>query len=235
MSQSFSSENPLAQTLHSKLTGRTAKTGIVGLGYVGLPLAVEFGNAGFTVVGIDLDQRKVDAINRGESYIQDVPSEAVARLVKAGKLSATTDPGAARDLDTINICVPTPLRKTKDPDLSYVVASAEAINGHLHPGMLVILESTTYPGTTEEVVQTTLERTGLKAGKDFFLAFSPERVDPGNEKWNTKNVPKVVGGLTPDCSALAAALYTASIDRVVQVSSPKVAEMVKLLENTSAW
>ena len=184
------------------------------------------------MVGIDLDQRKVDAINRGESYIQDVPSEAVARLVKAGKLSATTDPGAARDLDTINICVPTPLRKTKDPDLSYVVASAEAINGHLHPGMLVVLESTTYPGTTEEVVQTTLERTGLKAGKDFFLAFSPERVDPGNEKWNTKNVPKVVGGLTPDCSALAAALYTASIDRVVQVSSPKVAEMVKLLENT---
>jgi len=226
------SNNPLAQALLAKLTARTAKTGVVGLGYVGLPLAVEFGNAGFTVVGIDLDKRKVDEINSGVSYIQDVPTEAVATLVKAGKLAATTDPGAADDLDTINICVPTPLRKTKDPDLSYVVASAEAIKGHLHPGMLVILESTTYPGTTEEVVQTILETTGLKAGKDFFLAFSPERVDPGNEKWNTKNVPKVVGGLTPDCSALAAALYEASIDRVVQVSSPKVAEMVKLLENT---
>jgi len=232
MTSSAVSNNPLAQALLAKLTSRTAKTGVVGLGYVGLPLAVEFGNAGFTVVGIDLDARKVDAINRGESYIQDVPTDAVARLVKAGKLSATTDPGATRDLDTINICVPTPLRKTKDPDLSYVVASAEAIKGHLHAGMLVILESTTYPGTTEEVIQTILETTGLKAGQDFFLAFSPERVDPGNEKWNTKNVPKVVGGLTPDCSALAAALYTASIDRVVQVSSPKVAEMVKLLENT---
>jgi UDP-N-acetyl-D-glucosamine dehydrogenase len=232
MTSSRPSENPLANALLDKLTARTAKTGVVGLGYVGLPLAVEFGNAGFTVVGIDLDQRKVDAINRGESYIQDVPSEAVARLVKAGRLSATTDPGAARDLDTINICVPTPLRKTKDPDLSYVVASAEAIKGHLHPGMLVILESTTYPGTTEEVVMSILERTGLKAGTDFFLAFSPERVDPGNEKWNTKNVPKVVGGLTDDCSRLAAALYLASIDKVVMVSSPKVAEMVKLLENT---
>lgn len=228
----FVSDNQLAVALHAKLTARTAKTGVVGLGYVGLPLAVEFGNAGFTVVGIDLDKRKVEAINRGESYIQDVPSDAVQRLVNAGKLSATVDPGATCDLDTINICVPTPLRKTKDPDLSFVVAASEAIKGHLHPGMLVILESTTYPGTTEEVVRDILESTGLTAGKDFFLAFSPERVDPGNEKWNTKNVPKVVGGLTPDCSALAAALYTASIDHVVQVSSPKVAEMVKLLENT---
>jgi UDP-N-acetyl-D-glucosamine dehydrogenase len=232
MTSPFVSNNPLATALHHKLTSRTARTGVVGLGYVGLPLAVEFGNAGFTVVGIDLDARKVDAINRGESYIQDVPSEAVARLVSSGRLSATVDPGATKDLDTINICVPTPLRKTKDPDLSFIVASTEAITGHLHPGMLVVLESTTYPGTTEEVVMSILERTGLKAGQDFFLAFSPERVDPGNEKWNTKNVPKVVGGLTPDCSALAAALYTASIDRVVMVSSPKVAEMVKLLENT---
>lgn len=232
MTSAFHSENPLALALHHKLTTRTARTGVVGLGYVGLPLAVEFGNAGFTVVGIDLDARKVEAINRGESYIQDVPSADVARLVQAGKLSATTDPGAADDLDTVNICVPTPLRKTKDPDLSYVIASAEAIKGHLHPGMLVVLESTTYPGTTEEVVLSILEQTGLKAGRDFFLAFSPERVDPGNPTWHTKNVPKVVGGLTPDCSALAAALYTASIDRVVMVSSPKVAEMVKLLENT---
>ncbi len=232
MSTADSPSNPLAAQLLDKIKNRTARTGVVGLGYVGLPLAVEFGNAGFTVIGIDLDQRKVDAINRGESYIQDVPSEAVARLVKAGKLSATTNLSAADTVDTINICVPTPLRKTKDPDLSYVVASAEAIKGHLRPGNLVILESTTYPGTTEEVVQSILEDSGLKAGKDFFVAFSPERVDPGNEKFNTKNVPKVVGGLTPDCSLLAKALYEASIDRVVMVSSPKVAEMVKLLENT---
>jgi UDP-N-acetyl-D-glucosamine dehydrogenase len=221
-----------AATLLERITNRTAKVGVVGLGYVGLPLAVEFANAGFQVTGIDLDARKVAQLNRGESYIQDVPTAAVAPLVKAGKLSATTNPGAVRDFDTINICVPTPLRKTKDPDLSFVVAAVEAIAGHLHPGMLVILESTTYPGTTEEVVQPILEKTGLKAGVDLFLAFSPERVDPGNEKWTTKNVPKVVGGLTPDCAHLAAALYRSSIDTVVEVSSPKVAEMVKLLENT---
>lgn len=232
MPASFASENPTAVALYQKLSTRTARAGVVGLGYVGLPLAVEFGNAGFTVVGIDLDARKVDAINLGESYIQDVPSASVARLVAGGLLSATVDAAVTRDLDTINICVPTPLRKTKDPDLSYVVAATQAVKAHLHPGMLVVLESTTYPGTTEEVVQSILEETGLKAGQDFFLAFSPERVDPGNATWNTKNVPKVVGGLTPDCSALAAALYTSSIDRVVQVSSPKVAEMVKLLENT---
>lgn len=225
-------QSPLANTLLQRITDRSVRAGVVGLGYVGLPLAVEFGHAGFTVVGIDLDQRKCDAINRGESYIQDVPQAAVAALVQAGRLSATPSLGAAEHLDTINICVPTPLRKTKDPDLSYVVSAAQAIKPHLRRGMLVILESTTYPGTTEEVVQGILEETGLKAGHDFFLAFSPERVDPGNPVWNTKNVPKVVGGLTPACSALAAALYGASIDRVVQVSSPKVAEMVKLLENT---
>jgi UDP-N-acetyl-D-glucosamine dehydrogenase len=232
MSTEQTFRSPHAQSLAQKLLSRTARTGVVGLGYVGLPLAVEFGNAGFTVVGIDLDTRKVGDINRGHSYIQDVPTEAVDRLVKAGLLSATTGLDPIDRLDTINICVPTPLRKTKDPDLSYVVSAAQAIKPHLHAGMLVILESTTYPGTTEEVVQSILEETGLKAGTDFFLAFSPERVDPGNEKWNTKNVPKVVGGLTPDCSALAAMLYGASIDHVVQVSSPRVAEMVKLLENT---
>lgn len=232
MSTEQTFRSPHAQALAQKLQSRTARTGIVGLGYVGLPLAVEFGHAGFTVVGLDLDERKCAAINRGESYIQDVPTSAVAALVQAGRLSATSSLGQADHVDTINICVPTPLRKTKDPDLSYVVSAAQAIKPHLHAGMLVILESTTYPGTTEEVVQSILEETGLKAGTDFFLAFSPERVDPGNEKWNTKNVPKVVGGLTPDCSALAAMLYGASIDRVVQVSSPRVAEMVKLLENT---
>ncbi len=218
--------------LLEKINGRTANVGVVGLGYVGLPLAVEFAHAGFSVVGIDLDPRKVEQLNRGESYIQDVPTSVVAPLVKAGRLRATTDPAAAREFDTVNICVPTPLRKTKDPDLSFVVSAVEAIAGHLHPGMLIILESTTYPGTTEEVVQPILEATGLKAGSDFFLAFSPERVDPGNETWTTKNVPKVVGGLTPDCTRLASTLYRTSIDTVVEVSSPKVAEMVKLLENT---
>jgi UDP-N-acetyl-D-glucosamine dehydrogenase len=225
-------QSPVADALHKKLVTRTARTGVVGLGYVGLPLAVEFARGGFTVVGIDLDRRKVDAINRGESYIQDVPTGDVAEFQRAGKLSATVDPAVVQTLDTINICVPTPLRKTKDPDLSYVVSAAEVVAAHLHPGMLVVLESTTYPGTTDEVVQPMLEKSGLKAGRDFFLAFSPERVDPGNEKWHTRNVPKVVGGLTPDCSALAKALYSASVDTVVEVSSPRVAEMVKLLENT---
>ena len=221
-----------AEALREKIAARTARVGVVGLGYVGLPLAVELARAGFRTTGIDLDTRKVDAINRGESYIQDVPTHDVAEFQRANRLSATTDPSVVAELDTINICVPTPLRKTKDPDLSYVVSAVEMIAEHLRPGMLVVLESTTYPGTTEEVVQPILERRGLKAGKDFFLAFSPERVDPGNEKWNTRNVPKVVGGLTPDCSSLAKELYSASIDTVIMVGSPKVAEMVKLLENT---
>jgi UDP-N-acetyl-D-glucosamine dehydrogenase len=224
--------SPHADALFQRITNRTARTGVVGLGYVGLPLAVEFCRAGFTVVGIDADKRKCDALNGGESYIPDVPTSEVAALVAAGQFRAIPDIGGADCLDTINICVPTPLRKTRDPDMSYVVSAAQLIKAHLHPGMLVILESTTYPGTTEEVVRNILEETGLKVGADFFLAFSPERVDPGNKKWNTKNVPKVVGGLTPDCSALAAALYEASIDRVVQVSSSRAAEMVKLLENT---
>ncbi len=221
-----------AEALRHKIVSRTARVGVVGLGYVGLPLAVELARAGFTTTGIDLDKRKVDAINRGESYIQDVPTADVAEFHKAGRLSASTDSSVIASLDTINICVPTPLRKTKDPDLSYVVSAVEMTAAHLHPGMLIVLESTTYPGTTEEVVQPILEKGGLKAGHDFFLAFSPERVDPGNEKWTTKNVPKIVGGLTPACSALAQALYGASIDTVIEVSSPKVAEMVKLLENT---
>jgi UDP-N-acetyl-D-glucosamine dehydrogenase len=221
-----------AAALHQKLTARTARTGVIGLGYVGLPLAVEFGRGGFSVVGVDVDPRKCGLINSGHSDIPDIPDSAVAELREAGRLVAVTDIGAAGQLDTVNICVPTPLRKTRDPDLSYVAAATQAVKAHLKPGMLVVLESTTYPGTTEEFVRGTLEETGLRAGTDFFLAFSPERVDPGNEKWNTRNVPKVVGGLTPDCAALAAALYEASVDRVVQVSSPRAAEMVKLLENT---
>ena len=222
----------MESTLLSALTHRSSRTGIVGLGYVGLPLAIEFAKAGYTVTGIDVTASKVDAINAGTSYIPDVPTADVAACVASGRLKATTDFSAVRDLDTINICVPTPLRKTKDPDMSYIVSAVEAIAEHLHPGMLVILESTTYPGTTTEVVQPILERSGLKAGIDFHLAFSPERVDPGNAKFNTKNVPKVVGGLTPKCSELAQALYSAAIDAVIPVSSPTVAEMVKLLENT---
>jgi UDP-N-acetyl-D-glucosamine dehydrogenase len=218
--------------LRGRLSARTARTGVVGLGYVGLPLAVEFARAGFTTVGIDLDRRKIDAVNDGQSYIPDVPTSEVARLVADGKLSATTDFACVAGLDTINICVPTPLRKTKDPDMSYIVSAVEQIAKHLHPGMLVILESTTYPGTTEELVQPMLEANGLKAGIDFFLAFSPERVDPGNPTWNTHNVPKVVGGVGPESTDLASMLYGAAIETIVPVSSPRAAEMVKLLENT---
>ncbi|WP_418602688.1 nucleotide sugar dehydrogenase [Mycolicibacterium sp. SCSIO 43805] len=224
--------SPYASVLWDKIVKRTVRAGVVGLGYVGLPLAVEFANAGFTVVGLDVDPRKCEAVNRGQSHIQDVPHASVAKLVEAGRLSAVSDLSVVEALDTVSICVPTPLRKTRDPDLSHVIAAAEAIKQYLHPGMLIVLDSTTYPGTTDEIVRVILEQTGLKAGEDFFLAFSPERIDPGNTVWNTKNVPKVVGGLTPDCSTLTAALYGTSIDRVVKVSSPRTAEMVKLLENT---
>lgn len=222
----------LAAALRTRLTNRTARVGVVGLGYVGLPLAVEFARSGLTAVGIDLDEHKVAAIGAGRSYIQDVSTSDVSTLQAAGRLQATTDASVVATLDTVNICVPTPLRKTKDPDLSYVVSAVEMIAAHLQPGQLIILESTTYPGTTDEVVKPILERGGLVAGRDFFLAFSPERVDPGNEKWNTRNVPKVVGGLTSTCTSLAKELYRASVDTVIEVSSPKVAEMVKLLENT---
>jgi UDP-N-acetyl-D-glucosamine dehydrogenase len=223
---------PLAERLLRRIQDGDARAGVVGLGYVGLPLAVEFARHGMTCTGIDVDARKVESIARGESYIPDVPSADVRELLAAGWLSATTDFSVVAGLDTVNICVPTPLRKTKDPDMSYIVSAVEAIAAHLHPGMLVVLESTTYPGTTEEVVQPLLESRGLKAGVDFFLAFSPERVDPGNGTFNTRNVPKVVGGTTPECAQLACALYRTSIETVVPVSSPRVAEMVKLLENT---
>jgi UDP-N-acetyl-D-glucosamine dehydrogenase len=224
--------SPLGASLLAKIQDRSARTGVVGLGYVGLPLAVELGKAGFRTTGIDLDPRKIQALADGRSYIPDVPTDAVRTLLQAGKLDATTDFAVVRELDTINICVPTPLRKTKDPDMSYIVSAVESIATFLHPGMLIILESTTYPGTTDEVVQPLLEATGLKAGVDFFIAFSPERVDPGNPTFQTHNVPKVVGGLTPTCSELAAALYGTAIQTIVPVSSTRVAEMVKLLENT---
>jgi len=224
--------SPLAAALLKKIESRTARTGVVGLGYVGLPLAVELARSGFHATGIDLDDRKIKAITEGRSYIPDVTTADVMAFTKAGKLDATSDFAIVKELDTINICVPTPLRKTKDPDMSYIVSAVEAIAKHLHKGMLIVLESTTYPGTTDEVVQPILEATGLKAGVDFFIAFSPERVDPGNPNFQTHNVPKVVGGLTPDCAQLAGALYGSAIETIVPVSSTRVAEMVKLLENT---
>src|SRR5215510_8441648 len=220
------------EILRDKIRSRKARAGVVGLGYVGLPLAVELAKAGFHATGIDLDERKVQSVNGGRSYIPDVPTADVQALHAKGLLDATTDFAVVKDLDTINICVPTPLRKTKDPDMSYIVSAVEGIAKYLHPGMLIILESTTYPGTTDEVVQPMLEATGLKAGVDFFLAFSPERVDPGNPTFQTHNVPKVVGGFTPGCSLLATELYGAAINTIVPVSSTRVAEMVKLLENT---
>jgi UDP-N-acetyl-D-glucosamine dehydrogenase len=221
-----------ADVLAEKIRSRTARVGVVGLGYVGLPLAVEYAEAGYHVTGIDLSEGKVARINAGDSYIGDVASSSLEPLVGSGKLRATTDFSAIGDLDTINICVPTPLRKTKDPDMSYIVAACEEIARFFHPGMLVILESTTYPGTTDELVLPMLEKSGLKVGTDFFLCFSPERVDPGNAKFQTKNIPKVVGGTTPACTSLGKLFYSQALETVVPVSSTQVAEMVKLLENT---
>jgi UDP-N-acetyl-D-glucosamine dehydrogenase len=219
-------------TLHNKIKTHTAKVGIVGLGYVGLPLAVEFAKAGFEVTGIDLHGSKIERVNAGDSYVQDVSSTVLSELVSSGKLKATADYSVIRDLDTINICVPTPLRKTKDPDMSFIVSACEEIAKYFHPGMLAILESTTYPGTTEEVVLPMLANSGLKVGTDFFLCFSPERVDPGNPNFQTRNIPKVVGGVTEACTSMGKLFYSQAMDKVVPVSSTQVAEMVKLLENT---
>jgi UDP-N-acetyl-D-glucosamine dehydrogenase len=215
-----------------RIRTRQAKIGVIGLGYVGLPLAVEFARAGFDVTGFDVDASKTQQISDGNSYIPDVAAADVASMVKARKLRATTDMKELGGMDAIDICVPTPLRKTKDPDLSYVVLAVEAVAATLRKGQLIILESTTYPGTTDEVVQPMLEAKGLKADVDFMLAFSPERVDPGNQQFTTKNIPKIVGGIGPASTEAAAALYGATVERVVPVSSTRVAEMVKLLENT---
>jgi UDP-N-acetyl-D-glucosamine dehydrogenase len=229
---STTTDSSVAEALQDKIRNRTARVGIVGLGYVGLPLAVEFAQAGFDITGIDVQQSKIDTLNAGHSYIQDVPTEVFRPHVQAGRFRATTDFSVVKDLDTVNIAVPTPLRKTKDPDMSYVVAAAEEVAKYAHPGLLVILESTTYPGTTEELLLPLLEKSGLKVGVNFFLCFSPERVDPGNPKYHTKNIPKVVGGITPACTQMGALFYAQALDRVVPVGSTSVAEMVKLLENT---
>ena len=219
--------------LLQKFRDRTARIGVVGIGYVGLPLAVVFGEAGFNVVGVDPDRDKVDTINRGESYILDVASERVKALVDAGMLSASTDYAVLKETDAVSICVPTPLRKTGDPDLSFIAAASQSLAPYLHAGMVIILESSTYPGTTREMILPVLESiSGLSVCEDFFLAFSPERVDPGREDWTTINTPKVIGGITPDCGEVAAAWYDQALDTIVLVSTCEVAEMTKLLENT---
>ncbi|RMD66336.1 nucleotide sugar dehydrogenase, partial [Candidatus Parcubacteria bacterium] len=219
-------------TLMRKITQRTAHVSVIGLGYVGLPLALEFAHAGYRVTGIDTDAAKVASINAGQSHIQDISSGEVQAVVKSGHLCASTDFAVLAEVDTVSICVPTPLSKTKDPDISYIMAVTGAIRSHLHPGQLVVLESTTYPGTTDEVILPQLQETGLRLGKDFFLAFSPERIDPGNKIYRLKNTPKIIGGVTPKCTKVATHLYKQVIDTVVPVSSSRAAEMVKLLENT---
>jgi UDP-N-acetyl-D-glucosamine dehydrogenase len=218
--------------LVASLHARTASVGVIGLGYVGLPLVVEFGSAGLHVVAVDVDAAKIESLRKGHSYIPDVDGARVRSLVDAGRLEATSDFGALAGVDAISICVPTPLRKTKDPDLSYIVAAVEAVAPQMKRGQLIVLESTTYPGTTDEVVRPRLERNGLIAGRDFFLAFSPERVDPANAEWHTGNTPKVVGGIDARSTEAACALYGTIVATTVPVSSTRVAEMVKLLENT---
>lgn len=219
-------------TLIERIKSKDARLCVIGLGYVGLPLLVEFARAGYEAVGIDVNAKKVDAVSRGESYIGDVLQKELKEAVESGRLRATTDFSVLADMDTVNICVPTPLRKTRDPDISYIVSAVEHIAEHVHKGQLIVLESTTYPGTTEEVILPMLEASGLKVGEDFFLAFSPERVDPGNPNFNTKNIPKVVGGITPQCTKAATALYGATLTQTVPVGSARSAETVKLLENT---
>jgi UDP-N-acetyl-D-glucosamine dehydrogenase len=222
----------LELNLKDAIKKKKCRCSVIGLGYVGLPLAVEFAHAGLETVGVDISKEKVDMLNKGKSYIGDVTDEALAECLRSGKLEVTTDFDSLREVDTINICVPTPLRKTRDPDISYIIAAVNSIKEIIHPHQLIILESTTYPGTTEEVIRPILEETGLEVGKEFFLAFSPERVDPGNREYTTRNIPKVVGGITSKCTELSIQLYKVAGMKPVGVSSSNVAETVKLLENT---
>jgi UDP-N-acetyl-D-glucosamine dehydrogenase len=223
----------LSQLL-AKIDAREAHIVIIGMGYVGLPLAVVFAEAGYWVTGIDTDPRKVDALNQGESYVEDIASERIRLLVSERRLSATTDFAVLQQCDAVSICVPTPLRKTRDPDVSYIIATANEIARYIHPGMLIVLESTTYPGTTTELILPRLHDNAaqLQVGTDFFLCFSPERVDPGRNDWTTRNTPKVMGGVSAACLRAGQALYGTAIEQVVPVASTEAAEMVKLLENT---
>jgi len=220
-------EHPLLELIQR----REAKVGVVGMGYVGLPLAMAFAEAGFDVTGLDVDPRKVESLARGQSYIRHIPSEPLERLVGSGKLSATTDYSKAASLDCLVICVPTPLTQAREPDMSFITSTGEALSPHVRPGQLYVLESTTYPGTTEEVLRPLLEKGGMKAGEDFHLAYSPEREDPGNARFNTRTIPKIVGGLTPRCLEAAQSLYASALKDTVPVTSTRVAELAKLLEN----
>jgi len=219
-------------SLYKKIKNKNAHIGVVGLGYVGLPLAVEFAKAGFNVSGIEVDDNKITAINNGNNYIPDVDNSLLENLVKQGKLLATNDTSIISKLDAISICVPTPLSKVNEPDVSYIINSVNAIKEYLHKDFLIILESTTYPGTTKEVILSKIEETGLIAGEDYYLCFSPERTDPGNETYNISNTPKVIGGVTNECTKVGQFLYSQIVKDVITVSSPETAEMVKLLENT---
>ena len=218
--------------LKEKIVRHKAKIGVIGLGYVGLPLAMEFSKAGFDVTGIEIDKDKVRMINQGKCYIQDIQQSELEELVKNNRLKATVDFSVLKEMDAVSICVPTPLRKTRDPDISYIISAVEEVAKYLRPGQLVILESTTYPGTTREVILPRLEARNLRVGRDFFLAFSPERVDPGNKIYTIRNTPKIVSGITKKCTSIAVTLYEQIIDEVVPVSTTESAEMVKLLENT---
>jgi UDP-N-acetyl-D-glucosamine dehydrogenase len=223
---------PTAQRLIDKLASSEATVGVVGLGYVGLPLAVVLAEAGYRVIGVDSDQAKISQLNQGKSYIEDIAQQRVSPLVEEGKLKGSVGYEALAETDAVSICVPTPLRKTGDPDLAYIVSAVSELVPYLHPGMVVVLESTTYPGTTREMLQPELETSGMKVGQDLFLAFSPERVDPGRTDWTTENTPKVIGGITSACTEAAAAYYGRAMQAIVKVSSTEVAEMTKLLENT---
>lgn len=222
----------IAETLCQDLKNKTARVAVLGLGYVGLPFAVVFAEAGFKVTGIDPDARKVNSLNQGKSYIQDVSQERLARLVKSGHLTATTDYSVLKQMQAVSICVPTPLSKAGDPDLSFIISAADSLAEHVHAGLVIVLESTTYPGTTRDLILPKLQKSNLEIGKDFFLAFSPERVDPSRTDWTTKNTPKVIGGITPACLDVSQTWYSQALETVVPVSSAEVAEMAKLLENT---
>ena len=228
----FADSKHIGRELARKIRDRSANVAVIGLGYVGLPVALEIASAGFKVVGIDLDQNKIATLKAGKSYIGDAADETVAGALATGRFLPTSEIAALRDVDTVSICVPTPLSKSRDPDISFILSATKKIRKYLHPGQLIVLESTTYPGTTRELVLPELESSGLRVGRDFFLAFSPERIDPGNAFFNTRNTPKIVGGITEECTEIAHIFYCQFIERVVPVSSTKCAEMVKLLENT---
>ena len=222
----------MKERILGRIRTREARVGVVGLGYVGLPLAMVFADAGFGITGLDVNPARVDALNAGCSHVEDVPESAILAHYAAGRFFATTDFATLADCDAISICVPTPLRKTRDPDMSFVLRAAEEVTARLRPGQVIILESTSYPGTTREVLLPLIEARGLTVGEDVFLAFSPERVDPGRTDWTTQNTPKVVGGITPACLEVATALYAAAMETVVPVSSPEAAELTKIFENT---